>query len=326
MNLSTLRRLATLLVGAMLAVSLGEAGHASTPAPAFTATNDAEAFPVTVVNAYGDITLGARPVRIVALSTQYADMLAAIGVEPIAYTQGAQFSGDVPWLTGLATGPADVQLLTVDGTVSAEAIAAYEPDLILGNTWHMDEAVHAELSRVAPTYVGNIVGNPDWIDTLTAVGELTGEREAAADAIAAVDGLYAEARTRLPGLQGATYNYVGFFGTDFNFGNGSWLEGFGLVPAENQRNEQTGTETVSFENMDQLAADVLAVFIPGGDFSPIQDDLRYDDLPAARNGTAIFLDTQQALAVTAPGPHSLAWAIELVSPALEESALNTGES
>lgn len=303
------------------AVTLSGCSNADSPA------GGTEDFSVTLDTAYGEILLEEQPERVVALSSQYADMLAALEIEPVAFAAGTNDPAEFPWLADLDTGEFEPELLTAEGIASIEQIADYEPDLILGNTWHMDESQYEQVSQIAPTYVGDVAGNPDWQDTMRAVGEMTGQTDAADEVVVEVDEHYAQVRAELPGLQGKTYNYVGFFfdEQEFPFGNGSWLDGFGLVPAENQQNEQTGT-AISLENIEELGADVLAIFMQSGSESDLENDPRFAELPSAQNGTVIFLDFADALAVTAPGPHSLVWAMDAVLPTLSDSALNTAEN
>lgn len=229
----------------------------------------------------------------------------------------------------MAEGPRDLGtfdpgLLGIDGVLAAEQAATYEPDLILGNVWSVDEGTYSDISRATPTYVGATDGNPDWTDTLRDVAALTGTTNRAEKVIDDLDARFSESRDVLPGLQGKTYNYVGYFGSnEFAYGNGSWLDGFGLEPSDSQDNSQSGA-TVAMENLPLLDADILTIFVQSGSPDDIRKDPRFADLPSVRNGTVTFLDFTQALAVTAPGPHSLTWAIDLVQPTFETSGLNTG--
>lgn len=327
--------LAASLSAALLLTGCGGGGADEEP----TGSSEAPAaagYPVTVDTAYGEITLERRPERIVALSAAYVDMLASIDERPVAFsagrwTDGRQLLTDHPWLEGIDVELLDPSLAPTAFEVSPEALAAHAPDLILGSIHNVPEDQYAQLSEIAPTFVGTEPDQAtDWRDYLGALGTLTGRTEEAAEALAGVETAYAAARERLPGLQGRTYNSTSFSveTNDFGFGSGTWLDGLGLVPAENQPPPFSGADRLSLENIDQLAADVLVTGAAPGDSGDVraalEADPRFAELPAHRNGTVIFNDIRTTLAsASAPGPLSLTWLLERVVPQLEESALNT---
>ncbi|ALJ18952.1 ABC transporter substrate-binding protein [Microbacterium sp. No. 7] len=325
---------AGLALGAALALT---ACGSSTPASGDEAAADGtssaaatEGFPVTLDTAYGEITVDEKPQKIVALSASYVDALAAMGVETVAFSAGvadeAAFAASFPWLEGVATGPMDPALVNAEYQPVLEAIAKYDPDLILANTWQVDEDLYTQISSIAPTFVGVTLGNNDWNVTLDAIGELIGEPDAADAAAAKVEEAYAAASAGMPGLEGKTYQSVGYDGTKFWFGNGSWLDGFGLVPAENQDNTQSGngTNDISLENIDQLSADVLSIWFWQSDPAVLGADPRYQQLPAVKNEAVLVPDLALANATNGAGPLSLAWAIDWVTEQLSGTALAKG--
>lgn len=282
-------------------------------------------FPVTVDTAYGELAVGEKPTRIIALTAQTADTLASLGLAAVATAaDGAageeQFLDLYPWLEGVDIGELDPDLVTTEYVASLEAIAAYEPDLILGNTWQVDEELYEQISQIAPTYVGAVVGNNDWSVQLEDIAELTGESEAAAAAVESVDAAYAAARESLPGAQGKTYSSLRFDGDSFVVGNGSWFDGFGLVPADYQDNTQT-SDPISLENIAELSSDVMAVWFYQGSYDELSQDPRFAELPSAINGAVLDIDLPLANAANSAGPLSLVYAIERVTPTLEASSL-----
>lgn len=327
MTNSATRRLARTL-GAAVATALLLAGCGS--------GNSAESSPggdaVTVETAYGELTLEKKPQRIVALYAPYVDMLSEIDVQPIAFTDGASKDEaamlDVnPWLDGAYTGEFDRTLITAEYKVSLEEIAKHEPDLILGGTWNIDEKLYKQISKIAPTFVGVEKGNPDWDKNFRALGTLLHRTEAVDDAIDGVDAEFAEARKRLPGLQGKTYMAAAFDGERFFFGNSSWMQGIGLEPAVNQVDGQAGGNAktdISLENIEKLNADVLTVGVWAAPDARkiLEADPRFGTLPAYRNGTVMLADLRRATAGNAAGPHSLRWIIEEAVTDLEKSELN----
>jgi len=222
-----------------------------------------------------------------------------------------------PWLEGQLTGTLDPGLSNPDYSVNIEKILSYQPDLIVGDSFQIaDQATFEKLNTVAPTYAGAIKGNTDWDVLTTALGEIVGESAAAEDAIANVDALFATSRDELKSLQGKTYQFVRFATSEgFAFGNGSWLEQFGLQPAANQDNSMQ-SPGVSLENLDQLNADVLTIWAYNDEQGVLEADPRFQALPSTQAGLLIWADTKLAYATNGPGPLSLAYVNEVVTPLL----------
>lgn len=285
-------------------------------------------YPVTVDTVYGEITVEEKPERIVAVVGPYADMLVALGEQPVAYV-GASRAGDdffagYPWIdeADLALSGHDLALLTEGSyTPSLEAIASYEPDLILGQAadWAIDEQMYEDISQIAPTYT-----NPhefgDWDQTLSDLAALTGKTEMVSEIVDSVDAAFAEAQERLPGLRGATFITADLRDQEIGLGIDRFLyEELGLEPDA----ELAGQESISIENLEELTSDVVEVFAWRSPTvqEELESDPRFDELPAVANETVVWADDRQVTAVEA-GPASIIWWLEQVVPQLEESALN----
>jgi len=279
---------------------------------------DGPAFPATVDSVYGELTIDAPPQRIVALTYQGADILVSLGVQPVAVAMSEQDIVDSrPWLSDQLTGTLDSGLSNPDYSVNIERILSYQPDLIVGDSWQIaDQATFEKLNSMATTYAGAIKGNTDW-DVLTlALGKAVGEPDKAAAAIADVQAKFAASRGELEALQGKTYQFVRFAMSEgFAFGNGSWLEQFGLTPATNQDNSMQGAG-ISLENLDQLNADVLVIWAYNDEQGVLEADRRFQDLPSTQAGLLVWADEKMAYATNGPGPLSLAYVNDVVTPLL----------
>jgi iron complex transport system substrate-binding protein len=299
-------------------------GPAATSSTAGSST--APAFPVTVDSAYGGVTVTAAPERIVALTAQVADILVSLGVQPVAtaVTQ-QQIDDQSPWLDGQLTGALDPELTNADYSINTEKILSYQPDLIVGDSWQIpDQATFDTLISVAPTYAGAIKGNTDWDVLTSALGDIVGEPAAAQDAIAGVEATFATTRDQLSSLQGKTYQWVRFATSEgFAFGNGSWLEQFGLQPAANQDNSMQSAG-ISLENLDQLNADVLAIWAYDGEQDILEADPRFQALPSTQAGLVLWAHLKVAYATNGPGPLSLVYVNDVVTPLLAAGAGTAG--
>lgn len=319
-----------IVVGAALALGACSAPSAGTSPSAAPTAAPAGAFPVTVTTGYGDITLDKQPERIVSLSFQYADVLTALDVTPVATSisagiaDAAAVEAAFPWLAGAEFGKIDDTLIGADYTAQLEAIAAYKPDLILANTWQVSEELYSRISAIAPTFTGVRLGNNDWDDLTTALGTLTGTSAAAEAAIAEVEGKYATVRADFPELEGLTYYTTRYDANGFGFGNGSWLDGFGMKPGPKQDNTQRSAEQVSLENIDQIDSGFLGIWYWQTEPAEVEAHPGYADLPSVRNGLVYVSDLAFANATNSAGPRSTAWAIDRIVPLFENSTLHQG--
>ena len=108
---------------------------------------------VTVDHAMGSTEVSCTPERIVTLGQGETDSTLALGVTPVGVVS--------PWTDDwYSYMPADVEEAEVVGTETEpdlEAIAALEPDLIIGSKLR-HEALYPQLSQIAPTVYTETIG------------------------------------------------------------------------------------------------------------------------------------------------------------------------
>jgi iron complex transport system substrate-binding protein len=175
---------ASLLTTGLLALTVACGGGGSAgggPAPDAPADS---AFPRTVATAKGDVSIPARPERVVVLDTAELDSVTLLGITPV---------GAIPaHLSDAAEFPAYLQEATRGTTVvgtSAEPkldlIASLQPDLILSNKVRHDK-IYDQLTQIAPTVLTETTGAP-WKENLALHAKALGEEEKAADLLAAYE-------------------------------------------------------------------------------------------------------------------------------------------
>lgn len=178
----------TFLVGTALAVFAVSVTGCGESQPAGEAAEDtvgagttAETGPITVDGALGGVELAEPAERVVALEWTYAEDLVAVGVQPVGV---ADVEGYSQWV--------DAELdpsVTDVGTrqePSLEAIAALDPDLIIGVQFR-HEPILDQLEAIAPTVMFNpypAVGDgpnqlEEMVTTFREVGEAVGRSEEA---------------------------------------------------------------------------------------------------------------------------------------------------
>lgn len=294
-------------------------------------TSGSEEFSATVESAHGAITLDEKPERIVVIGGDFVDLLSSIDRQPVAFSgygdpDEETLLANYPWLTDLYTGEFDPTIVTAEYKADAEAIALHDPDLIIGTPYYVEEQQYEKLSTIAPTYVVPADAGRDWTDTLTDLGTLTGESEAAADVIADVEGRFAQARERLTGLEGTTVSMADDnAGTLRLMSSGSWIEDLGLASAANQPEVGAGFVELSAENLDQLAGDIaFLVTYEDASRTKLESDPRFAELPSVENESLFFIERPLVDAGLGAGPASLSWLLEELVPLLEGSPLNAG--
>lgn len=297
----------------------------STDAPA----DDAE--PVVIEHRFGETEIDNVPERIVSLDVQWTDVLLAMGVEPVAAIGDFYGTDDgrLDWQMDAIS--ADVMLDGSNG-LPMEAIAAAEPDLIVGSWPIEDNQQYELLSEIAPT-IASLDADREvdtWQSLTTAAGTFLRNDEAAAAVIARVDALLDETRQELPGLEGKTFalsQYVVgdavYVVADPEDGSSVLFEDLGMTMAPSVLELADGSAarpSLSPEQIEVLDADFLAFLVNGGDESNLTDLPGWDMLPSVQDDAAALLDYDSVVGLNTPSPLSIPYSLEAMRPALEAAA------
>lgn len=322
--------------GAALAAALLSAALALTACGTSSDDNDQNAsnssgsgdFPVTVESSFGPITVEEKPETIVSLSPGLVDVLSAIDEHailgnPVDEEGLLEFA---PWVEGLYS-EYDHSLVTAEYEPSPEAIAAQDPDLIIiDRSVIIDEQIYEQLSQIAPVYVAEYSSDFDDYDYITDLGAVTGKVEQAKETIADLNAQFAEARERLAGLQGRTFNAAYHLPATSELrltGGYDWVEGLGLVVADNQPATGAKALILSQENLDQFNGEVATILTDDDGQAALESDPRFAELPSVQNGALLWLDSPLGSTMTGwNGPTGLRWLLERILPQLEGSELN----
>lgn len=200
------RRLAVAAALPLVAITAacGSSSEAASPAAAPEAGS---AFPVSVEHKYGTTTVEEEPTRVVSVGFADQDAVLAFGVAPVGIRDwyGEQPDATWPWAQD-ELGDAEPVVLPA-GEIDAEAVAALEPDLIVGVTSGMTEADYATLSQIAPTVPQSAefvdYGQP-WQENTRMIGTALGQAERAEELIAEVEARFEQAQADHPELVGKT--------------------------------------------------------------------------------------------------------------------------
>ncbi len=316
---SRLPRLALPLAVLTLTGGLTACGGTADDAPASAAGTSSAGFPVSIEHRYGTTEIPAEPQRVVTVGFNDQDFVLALGVTPVGERENlGDFDATTrPWAQELL--PAE-EIPTVGGQeIDLEAVAALEPDLIVGVYSFMDETVYGQLSGIAPT-LAQTADHPDgatpWQEQTLLTGRALGREDEAQRLVDDVEARFDEAVEANPGFVGSTAA-VDLTGV----GSGHYLLG-----ADDLRTQfftdlgftvPEASTDVSQERLDLLEADVLAV--NGYDRQAADADPLLSALDVVTEDRAVLLGDYSGAVSAALGfgsPLSLPYLLDEVVPAL----------
>lgn len=135
-----------------------------------------------ITHAMGVTDVPDNPQRIVVLTNEGTEALLAVGVTPIGAVRS--WLGD-PWYDHIAEQMADVTVVGEESAINLEAIAALEPDLIVGNKTRQ-EKIYEQLSAIAPTVMSERLRG-DWKINMALYADAAGKGEEGKAALADFD-------------------------------------------------------------------------------------------------------------------------------------------
>lgn len=151
-------------------------------------------FPRTVVHATGTTEIPARPQRVVVLDTGELDAVLTLGVTPVGIPSTKGANAVPSYLADRVAGVADVGVVS---ELNLEAIAALQPDLILGSQLRADK-LYPQLSQIAPTVFSIRPGFP-WKENFLLVGDSLGMENEATEALNRYAAAAAALKTKVTG-------------------------------------------------------------------------------------------------------------------------------
>ncbi|SNR82524.1 iron complex transport system substrate-binding protein [Geodermatophilus saharensis] len=320
-NLPRPARLAVPLAVLVLSGGLTACGGAEHDDAASAAgpSSSSDAFPVTIENRFGTTEIPAEPQRVVTVGFNDQDFVLALGVTPVGERQllGDYDATSRPWAEDLL--PAEDVPTVGSDEIDVEAVAALEPDLIVGVYSFMDEAVYDQLSGIAPTLAQTdeyADGATPWQEQTLLTGRALGREDEAQQLVDDVEGRFRQAVEENPGFSGSSIA-VDLTGV----GSGHYLLG-----ADDLRTQfftdlgftvPDASTDVSQERLDLLEADVLAV--NGYDRDDADADTLLSALDVVTEDRTVLLGGYSGDVSAALGfgsPLSLPYLLDEVVPAL----------
>ncbi len=316
---------ATLMAGLSACSSQPATGTSAGPSESAPA---AGAFPATVSTKFGDVTVTAKPTRVVALGWGDAETALALGVQPVGASDWLGFGGEGvgPWAKGLYATPPEII-----GTLepSFEKIAALKPDLIIDVKSSGDQARYDRLKSIATT-IGVPQGGDSYLASqeqqVTMISTALGEKEKGAALLKEVSDAFAAAAAAHPAWKGKTMSAA----TKTADGWGAYIEGservtfmqnLGFVQnpkiAALEANATGFSVSLSPEKLDDIDADVVVAFPIFIDTDKLTGDAAWKAVPAVKAGRAVVIDGDLASAYSLGTTLATKYAIENLVPKLD---------
>jgi iron complex transport system substrate-binding protein len=214
----------------------------------------------TVEHAMGTTTLEKTPEKVVILTNEGTEALLALGVTPVGAVQS--WTGD-PWYDHIAEDMKDVQVVGVESQVNVEAIAALQPDLIIGNKMRQED-IYEQLKAIAPTvFAEDLRGN--WKNNFELYSKAVNKEEKGKEVLAAYDQRIEDLKEKLGDKVNTEVSMVRFMAGDVRIYHkdsfsGVILEQIGMARPENQDKEDFAEKGVTKERIPAMDGDILFYF------------------------------------------------------------------
>ena len=253
-----------------------------------------------------------------------------LGVIPVgirAPGTAEQPSGTWPWAQD-ELGDAEPELLSPNGVeLNVEAVAALDPDLIVGIYSGMTQSEYDLLSAIAPTIAqaSEFVdyGTP-WQEQTRIVGRAVGKAQLAEDLVTSIEDRYASIRAEHPEFVGAT-SAVAF---SFDGSPGAYTSsdvrsrlltdlGFVIPPQFDEIAGDSFFASFSAEELELLDLDTV-VWIVGDDLAldAILDLPLRESLGVRDRGREVFADFELSGAFSFSSPLSIPYLLDELVPKL----------
>ncbi|ARU61510.1 ABC transporter substrate-binding protein [Tumebacillus avium] len=213
----------------------------------------------TVKHAMGETPIEGTPEKVVVLTNEGTEALLAMGVKPVGAVKS--WTGD-PWYAHIKADMEGVQVVGDESQPNLEAIAALQPDLIIGNKMRQ-EKVYEQLKAIAPTVMSeDLRGN--WRKNFTLYAEALNKKAEGDKALADWDARVAEFKTQAGDKLKTEVSMVRFMAgkTRIYYNNtfsGMIFKELGLARPEKQNVEEFAAE-VGKERIPEMEGDILFYF------------------------------------------------------------------
>ncbi|RBP91338.1 iron complex transport system substrate-binding protein [Cytobacillus firmus] len=246
--------------------------------------NNTEDAGYTVEHAMGTTTLDKTPEKVVILTNEGTEALLSMGVTPVGAVQS--WTGD-PWYEHIAGDMKDVQVVGTESEVNVEAIAALQPDLIIGNKMRQ-EKIYDQLNDIAPTVFAETLRG-DWKENFELYAKALNKEEEGKKVLADYDSRIEEIKTSLGDKLSQEVSIVRFMAGEVRIYHkdtfsGVILDQIGFARPESQNVDDFAEKNATKERIPAMDGDILFYFTyETGDGEASQLEKEWIDDPLFKN-------------------------------------------
>ena len=238
-------------------------------------------------------TIDEDPKRIVVLTNHGTEALLSLGITPVGAVQS--WTGD-PWYDHITDQMEGVEVVGTESDINLEAIAALEPDLILGNKMRQEEHYQA-LSAIAPTVFEETLRG-DWKVNFELISKAVNKEEKGQEVLDTYNDRVADLHDNLGDKLNTEVSMVRFMPQDVRIYHkdsfsGVILQEVGLARPEAQDVDDFAAKGVTKERINEMDGDVIFYFTyenEKGEGQQVEDqwinDPLWNNLEAVQAGKA----------------------------------------
>jgi iron complex transport system substrate-binding protein len=214
----------------------------------------------TVDHVMGTETFEKTPERIVILTNEGTEALLAMGVTPVGAVQS--WTGD-PWYEHIADQMKDVEVVGLESAVNVEAVAALQPDLIIGNKMRHEE-IYEQLKAIAPTVFAETLRG-DWQENFKLYSKAINKEEKGQEVLDNYNNHVADLKEKLGDKTSMEISMVRFMAGDVRIYHkdtfsGVIFEQLGFARPESQNVDDFAEKGVTKERIPAMEGDILFYF------------------------------------------------------------------
>jgi len=222
--------------------------------------NGAKSGSYTVEHAMGKAEIKGTPERVVILTNEGTEALLALGVKPVGAVKS--WLGD-PWYDHIKEQMEGVTEVGTESEPNLEAIAALQPDLIIGNKLRQ-EKVYEQLNQIAPTVFSETLKG-DWKENFMLYAKAVNKEEKGNEVMEEYNKRIEELKGKLGDQLNQKVSIVRFLAGDVRIYHkdsfsGVILEQLGFARPESQDVNDFAETGVTKERIPAMDGDILFYF------------------------------------------------------------------
>ncbi|WP_240498105.1 ABC transporter substrate-binding protein [Williamsia sp. 1135] len=283
---------------------------------------------ITIEHEFGSTTIDSEPQVVVTMLGSWTDALVALDVPIRAEYVTEGYAGENNKFEWTPAHESEVIPYLGAESISVPQLAAIEPDIILAG-YLGSEDEYKRLRQVAPVIpvMQKDAVMDSWQDVTLTAGKIFGKQDQAQSLVDDAEQQVTDFKTAHPNAQGKTFSFgqlnaegqIGLI-ADENDPTTKLMTSMGFVldPRIKEVAEGQSRVLVSAERTDLLDSDLLVLWPLGGDPAAFDALPGWANRTAVKSGATVFVNNNNASALSNPTVLSVPFALDLIAPAAEK--------